>query len=450
MSGSEGCGQAASHQPSRPAKRWLLLGDGDLSNAVALHRHLTAPSLAHTQDAPSSCPHGTSTAGVPPGGHELHPLDHPLESLVATVWEGSAEVLLRQYPSAAPHLQYLRLHADVVVQFGVDATSLPATLPGLADGPLFDCVVFLFPFDLSVRKSRVDRQRTLLRRMLAQMPTVLARGGQAMVALKRGQGGTPFEDGAPSELVLLAQADASSPAAAVVGAASAVSGRPAGDSWHLLDACHDAGLVLHRVEWFVPRWCMPPYQPVGRRQSTAAFCLDNAVMHSMMRWHEARTTLYPPVHRQDVSFWAPQNPACSWLCPHRWPQALPPSATRPDNGGTCADGGACLEAGGRAAGATAQQHMCRLVRTAVARTYSEEGEDAAAAQDIASNVHMATLRVQAEIVELYNNVDRPAHTSWCWRILYQDCRGALSWARCLLLQQRLRWFLARIDGCELR
>ena len=104
---------------------------------------------------------------------------------------------------------------------GVDAEKL--TLDPRFSGVLFSRIIFMFPHVGG--KMKIHRNRALLLNVISSCREIVTEDGEIVITLARGQGGTP------------AEAEARSP----------------GNTWRLVDTCHEAGCVLTRVEGFCPQ-----------------------------------------------------------------------------------------------------------------------------------------------------------------------------------------------------
>ena len=103
---------------------------------------------------------------------------------------------------------------------GVDAEKL--TLDPRLTGLFFSRIIFMFPHVGG--KMKIHRNRALLFNVISSCREMVTDDGEIVITLARGQGGTP------------AEAEARSP----------------GDTWRLVDTCHEAGCVLTRVQEFCP------------------------------------------------------------------------------------------------------------------------------------------------------------------------------------------------------
>ena len=115
--------------------------------------------------------------------------------------------------------EYLRNQGCHVLE-GVDAESL--TLDPRLSGLLFSRIIFMFPHVGG--KMKINRNRALLHNVIASCRTMMVEDGEVVITLARGQGGTP------------AEAEVRCP----------------GNTWRLVDTCHEAGCVLTRVQEFRP------------------------------------------------------------------------------------------------------------------------------------------------------------------------------------------------------
>ena len=115
--------------------------------------------------------------------------------------------------------EYLRNQGCHVLE-GVDAESL--TLDPRLSGLLFSRIIFMFPHVGG--KMKINRNRALLHNVIASCRAMMVEDGKVVITLARGQGGTPVE----AEV------------------------RIPGNTWRLMDTCHEAGCVLTRVQEFRP------------------------------------------------------------------------------------------------------------------------------------------------------------------------------------------------------
>ena len=116
--------------------------------------------------------------------------------------------------------EYLREQGCHVLE-GVDAERL--TLDPRLSGLFFSRIIFMFPHVGG--KMKINRNRALLYNVISSCRAMMAEDGEVVITLARGQGGTP------------AEAEVRSP----------------GDTWRLVDTCHEAGCVLTRVQEFRPQ-----------------------------------------------------------------------------------------------------------------------------------------------------------------------------------------------------
>ncbi|CAN7986530.1 unnamed protein product [Ixodes hexagonus] len=107
-------------------------------------------------------------------------------------------------------------------------------------------IVFNFPH--TGGKMKIGENRRLLREFFVSAGCVLQPGGRVLVALCRGQGGTPVEN---------------------------LPRRP-DDSWQVVEMAADGGLVLMALE---PFRGPPGYSPIGYRGGKKAFCTEGALVH---------------------------------------------------------------------------------------------------------------------------------------------------------------------------
>ena len=175
---------------------------------------------------------------------------------------------------------------------GVDGTGLEAEQR--LNTTRFSLIVFLFPHVGG--KMKIQLQRALLLGLLTSARELLARpAGRYMVALCRGQGGTPLEG---------------------------VATRHPADSWRLVETAHQAGYILTRATPF-PAHRYPAYCPTGYRGLARPFHLAGAVLHSLQPAEHrdlvqlpARgagqgaglpPSLYPPCYIHHLSAWLPMS-----------------------------------------------------------------------------------------------------------------------------------------------
>ena len=182
-------------------KNVLFLGEGNFSFSAGLVRALVSESEAE-------------------GGTVKH-----LDNLWTTcfVSDKSKEDLNEKNFSAGDlkrtNADYLRQQGCQIVE-GVDAEKL--TLDPRLTGLRFSRIIFMFPHVGG--KMKIHRNRALLFNVISSCREMVTDDGEIVITLARGQGGTP------------AEAEARSP----------------GDTWRLVDTCHEAGCVLTRVQDFCP------------------------------------------------------------------------------------------------------------------------------------------------------------------------------------------------------
>ena len=181
-----------------------------------------------------------------------------------------------------------------VVRQGVDATRLewidlggPSNEVNWIPPPAFHAIVFNFPYVVvEGRRPRVDDNRELLVKFFASARKRLRPGGLVVVALARGQGGTPADATATTRL------DAYQ------------------NSWRVLDAAARAGLVLAAVgEPEFPR----NYAPAGYRRRGADRRIGDTYVKLAIAHVFRPEGCCPPRHAvefaHDLSFWLPVTPA---------------------------------------------------------------------------------------------------------------------------------------------
>ena len=182
-------------------KNVLFLGEGNFSFSAGLVRALVSESEAE-------------------GGTVKH-----LDNLWTTcfVSDKSKEDLNEKNFSAGDlkrtNADYLRQQGCQIVE-GVDAEKL--TLDPRLTGLRFSRIIFMFPHVGG--KMKIHRNRALLFNVISSCREMVTDDGEIVITLARGQGGTP------------AEAESRSP----------------GDTWRLVDTCHEAGCVLTRVQDFCP------------------------------------------------------------------------------------------------------------------------------------------------------------------------------------------------------
>ena len=180
-------------------KNVLFLGEGNFSFSAGLVRALVSESEAE-------------------GGTVKH-----LDNLWTTcfVSDKSKEDLNEKNFSAGDlkrtNADYLRQQGCQIVE-GVDAEKL--TLDPRLTGLRFSRIIFMFPHVGG--KMKIHRNRALLFNVISSCREMVTDDGEIVITLARGQGGTPAEARSP------------------------------GDTWRLVDTCHEAGCVLTRVQDFCP------------------------------------------------------------------------------------------------------------------------------------------------------------------------------------------------------
>lgn len=104
-------------------------------------------------------------------------------NIVTTFYDCKTE-LLRKYPCAAQHVEYLESQADGGVKYEIDATKLHTYNLGM-----FDLIFFTFPHSGVPNSSpdNVPSNQSLLRSFLDSAATMLNPNGEIQITLKTGQ-----------------------------------------------------------------------------------------------------------------------------------------------------------------------------------------------------------------------------------------------------------------------
>lgn len=204
--------------------------------------------------------------------------------LLATAYEDAAAHAGAFGGDAAERTERLAAQGAQVA-YGVDATRLACTLPEGSRGP-FARIIFQFPQHPD--RHKIHRHRELLIAFFASAVGVLELGGEIVVSLCKGQGGTPAELGR----------------------------RRVKDTYQVQDAAAAAGLVLRAVRPCpVDELLALGYSCTGFRahervatsraavQLDRPFHLDGSLTHVFCREGAGRVAIHPLVWHHDVSFW---------------------------------------------------------------------------------------------------------------------------------------------------
>ena len=163
------------------------------------------------------------------------------------------------------------LKKGAIVIHSVDGTDLDHSEPLMKLGLKYDEIVFNFPH--TGGKSHIEKNRQLLQNFFKSASRHLSPTGQVVVALCKGQGGTPVD----------------------------CQRRGYENSWKIVEMAAEAGIVLTSVEPF-PLEEHPCYIPTGYRGLSKGFLLAGALVHTF-KFPGISESLYPPVYYHDISFW---------------------------------------------------------------------------------------------------------------------------------------------------
>ena len=222
---------------------YLVLGDGNFSFSLSLCEQL------------SSEPNDDSVR------------------VVATSYESQERVLQRARTGDV--LKRLSECPGVLTLHSVDATKLEECEDLKKLGLQYSAIVFNFPH--TGGKGRIEQNRALLKEFFISVAksTFLCEGGEILLSLCRGQGGTPLD---PPQ-------------------------RGYENSWKACEMAAEGGFVLSRVEPF-PASRYPDYVPTGYRGHTdKGFRLEGALRYAFKYPCATRMALYPLQYQHDVSFW---------------------------------------------------------------------------------------------------------------------------------------------------
>ncbi len=193
--------------------RYLIIGDGDFSFSLTLAIGHESPQAVH---------------------------------LVATSLESCEQ--LGHHPNVAENIRQLeQLGAQVL--HSVDGTALKKHRELSRKAEMFDRIIFNFPH--SGGKGNIAENRQLLCEFFRSSSGFLAEGGEVLVALCRGQGGTPPD----------------------------CTDRGYGNSWKVVEMAAEGGLILSNVRPFRPQ-DYPGYMPSGYRGQNRGFLLEGALVHT--------------------------------------------------------------------------------------------------------------------------------------------------------------------------
>jgi hypothetical protein len=160
------------------------------------------------------------------------------------------EKLQELYAKSCENISKLKESDQIQVHHGIDGTKLE-TYDALKHAK-YDCIIFNFPHIGG--KSNVRKNHAILRGFLCSSSRLLAPRGVISITLCRGQGGTPIDS----------------------------DGRGYENSWRIVEAAGDNGLILSKVCPFNPEdW--PGYSPTGYRSRDKLFAVNNAFTYDFTK-----------------------------------------------------------------------------------------------------------------------------------------------------------------------
>merc|ERR1712194_62505 len=174
--------------------------------------------------------------------------------------------------------------AKSAVVHAVGATNLAATLPK-EYGAKFDRVIFQFPQHPDRKK--IHKHRDLLRGFFSSAASFLQSGGEVVVSLHAGQGGSPAE----------------------------VKQKTKSDTWQIQDIAAEHGFIMRAVErcpissLFALGYTCTGRRNIGQRSCNSElrqdkeFNLEGSLTHRFCLDHTGISACYPLCWAHDVSFW---------------------------------------------------------------------------------------------------------------------------------------------------
>jgi len=211
---------------------------------------------------------------------------HTNVSIVASSLEDEADAV--HIWGAGPSLRELRQLSNCTVLHGVDATKLGSS-PLRGEHASFDVICWLFPH--AGKKGRVQLNRELVAAGCESVAThgLLRKAGCLEIALAAGQGGT---------------------------AADGADRRAFGDSWQIVLAAAEGGLLVTSAEPFQEQqWhefgyrSSGCYRGLGMGTYDQAFRTTGALVHSLQPQGDGVSTPFPLEIEHCSSFWCDDHPS---------------------------------------------------------------------------------------------------------------------------------------------
>lgn len=182
--------------------------------------------------------------------------------------------------SASRNVSFLKSKGAEIF-LGVDATKLELTHE--ISSLKFNKIIFNFPHVGG--KMKIHLNRELLRNFFISSSNMLQPGGQVVVTLCSGQGGTGFE----------------------------IVSRRWDDTWQITEQAAHGSFVLSEIEHF-PELEFEGYQPVGYRGREQMFCTKSAIIHGFCKVTPPSNYLCDTVVNDVLNFHSVENVSGLQVC----------------------------------------------------------------------------------------------------------------------------------------